>query len=428
MKYRQTLDYMFSQLPMFQRIGPAAYKADLKNTIEFCKLLDDPFRNYPSVHIAGTNGKGSCSHFLASVLQSSGAKTGLYTSPHLKDFRERIKINGKKIPKAKVIEFISNYKFAFQKIKPSFFEMTATLAFKYFSDEKVDIAIIETGMGGRLDSTNVITPIVSVITNIGMDHMQFLGSTLQEIASEKAAIIKPNIPIIIGEEQKSVKDIFIEQAKKNNAPLYFADQNFKAKKINIRGEKRQRLVMNIYKNSNLFLENLKSQLTGSYQVKNIICTLQIIDILNYKINKSDIYHGINNVVKQTGISGRWQVISRSPLTICDIAHNIDGIKNILELIKSTPHKKLHFVYGTVKDKSTSNILKLLPKDAKYYFCKADIPRGLDQYILFDRAKTYGLKGNVYNSVKEAFKAASARAEYDDMIFIGGSAFVVAEIL
>ncbi|MCD4680367.1 MAG: bifunctional folylpolyglutamate synthase/dihydrofolate synthase [Bacteroidales bacterium] len=428
MNYHQTLDYMFSQLPMFQRVGQAAYKANLNNTIAICKILDNPYNNYPSIHIAGTNGKGSTSHFLASILQSNGLKVGLYTSPHLKDFRERIKINGRKILRSEVIKFIATYKTAFQEIKPSFFEMTAALAFKYFSDEKVDIAIIETGMGGRLDSTNVINPIVSVITNIGLDHTQFLGNTLQEIAAEKAAIIKLEIPVVIGEEQSSVKNIFIDEAKKNNSPLYFADSNYKAKNIRITGNVVQRLSMDIYKNDQLILKNLKSELTAGYQVKNIICALQVLELLNYNLWEMSIFHGISTVVRRTGINGRWQIIARSPLTICDIAHNSDGIKNVIQLIQNTPHNQLHFVYGTVKDKSTSGIMKLLPKDAIYYFCKADIPRALDQHQLFKLASSSGLKGEAYPSVEDALNSARSRAKKDDLIFIGGSTFVVAEIL
>lgn len=428
MNYPETLQWMFSQLPMFQRIGPAAYKSDLTNTIALCKILENPYNNYPSIHIAGTNGKGSTSHLLASVLQSSGLKVGLFTSPHLKDFRERIKVNGEKIPEQYVVEFIETYKSEFQHIKPSFFEMTAALAFKYFSDDKVDIAVIETGMGGRLDSTNVINPLVSVITNISLDHTQFLGNTIQEIAKEKAAIIKEGIPVVIGEQQDAVKSIFIEEAKRKNSSLYFADQNFSPVRIAISGKQIPLLSIDIIKKDELYLKNIKSQLTGSYQIKNIICAIQVIDLLDFELNKSDIYHGMRNVVNQTGILGRWQVLQRSPLTICDIAHNPEGIRQVIKLLNDIPHKTLHFVFGTVKDKNTNTVLELLPGKAKYYFCKAEVPRGLDQNILKTIGYSYGLKGKAFNSVSDALNAARGDAAKEDLIFIGGSTFVVAEIV
>ncbi|MCD4747621.1 MAG: bifunctional folylpolyglutamate synthase/dihydrofolate synthase [Bacteroidales bacterium] len=431
MNFQQTLNYLYSQLPMFQRIGVAAYKNNLDNTIALCNLLKNPQNNFKSIHIAGTNGKGSTSHLIASILQTKGLKIGLYTSPHLKDFRERIRINGKKIPKKFVTSFVNEYKNDFEKINPSFFEMTFGMAIKYFADEKIDLAIMETGMGGRLDSTNIINPVVSVITNISFDHTQFLGNTLEKIAIEKAGIIKPCTPVIIGETQNNLKHIFINKAEKQNAPIYFADSYFKALNIKYTNNRISKLCMDIFSNNKLYLKNLNSSLTGLYQYKNIITSLQIIKILNktaYNINKTQIKKGIGNVVKQTGISGRWQIISNSPLTICDTAHNADGIKEVVNQIKTIPYKNLHFVLGMVNDKNINNILRLLPQSATYYFCKADIPRGLDQGVLAEKANIADLKGEIYPSVNNALANARNNAEKNDLVFIGGSSFVVAEVL
>lgn len=431
MNFQQTLNYLYSQLPMFQRIGVAAYKNNLDNTIALCNLLKNPQNNFKSIHIAGTNGKGSTSHLIASILQTKGLKIGLYTSPHLKDFRERIRINGKKIPKKFVTSFVNEYKNDFEKINPSFFEMTFGMAIKYFADEKIDLAIMETGMGGRLDSTNIINPVVSVITNISFDHTQFLGNTLEKIAIEKAGIIKPCTPVIIGETQNNLKHIFINKAEKQNAPIYFADSYFKALNIKYTNNRISKLCMDIFSNNKLYLKNLNSSLTGLYQYKNIITSLQIIKILNktaYNINKTQIKKGIGNVVKQTGISGRWQIISNSPLTICDTAHNADGIKEVVNQIKTIPYKNLHFVLGMVNDKNINNILRLLPQSATYYFCKADIPRGLDQGVLAEKANIADLKGEIYPSVNNALANARNNAGKNDLVFIGGSSFVVAEVL
>ncbi len=431
MNYNQALEYLYNQLPMFQRIGNPAYKANIDDTIAIDNIIGNPHNNYKSIHIAGTNGKGSVAHLTASILQTKGLKVGLYTSPHLKDFRERIRINGKKIRKKYVCSFIEKYSNDFKIIKPSFFEITFAMAAKYFSDEKIDIAVMETGMGGRLDSTNIINPILSVITNISYDHTKFLGNTLKKIAAEKAGIIKPNTDVVIGETQNMLKSVFIQKAKKENSAIYFADESFKAKNVNYTIQKNQKLTMDIYKNNKIYLNKLDCALLGLYEQKNIITVLGMIERLNsigYKISKNHIRKGIKDVVKQTKLTGRWQIISKKPLTICDTGHNEDGIKEVVKQIKITPHKKLHFVFGMVNDKDIDTILSLLPRDAVYYFCKANIPRGLNQKILANKANKSGLKGKAYSSVKEALSMAQKKANVNDLVFIGGSNFIVAEII
>tara|TARA_R110002096_G_scaffold101579_1_gene224692 strand:- start:8934 stop:10151 length:1218 start_codon:yes stop_codon:yes gene_type:complete len=405
MTYQDTLNWMFSQLPMYQREGKSAYKLDLSNTILLINHLKNPHHNFKSIHVAGTNGKGSTSHMLASILQEAGYKVGLYTSPHLKDFRERIKINGKVISKQFVIEFIKRNKVFFDDNQLSFFEMTVGMAFEYFSKQKVDIAVVEVGMGGRLDSTNITTPEVSVITNIGLDHTQFLGNTLEAIAFEKGGIIKPNIPVIIGETQKETKPIFTELAKKNGAEIVFADKN----------------ITEVY----------KSDLIGSYQAKNIKTTIQTIKTLRqkgYKISEKNIKTGLLNVVSNTGLLGRWQVLNENPKVICDTGHNREGLVYVMEQLKKENFEDLHIVFGVVNDKDLSSIIDLLPKNATYYFCKPDIPRGLDAKKLKQFFNNYGLIGEAYNSVNEAYKSALKRANQNDFIFVGGSTFVVAEII
>ena len=358
MNYKETLDFLYSQLPMYQREGKAAYKADLKNTIALCNLLGNPQKNFKSIHIAGTNGKGSVAHLIASILQTAGYKTGLYTSPHLKDFRERIKINGQMIPEEQVVQFVKKHKNNFKKIKPSFFEMTVGLAFKYFSDEKVDIAIIETGMGGRLDSTNIITPILSIITNIGLDHTQFLGETLADIAKEKAEIIKKGVPVIIGETQIGLDDIFTRKAKKEKAYISFADQIFESKLLN-----KVQIGLaeyDIWKNNEMFIEKLSCPLLGEYQSKNIVTAIHAINLLQeyLSIGAKTIEEGIEDVISNTGLKGRWQVLSTNPLTICDTGHNKDGITHVVQQIKQIRFGKLHFVLGMVNDKKIDEILAL----------------------------------------------------------------------
>ena len=431
MNYAETLDYLYSQLPMYQRIGHAAYKADLNNTIAICKLLGNPEKKFRSVHIAGTNGKGSTSHFLASILQSAGYTTGLYTSPHLKDFRERIKINGKMIPKRKVVDFVKKYKTDFEKIQPSFFEMTVGLAFDYFAKEKVDIAIIETGMGGRLDSTNIITPLLSVITNIGWDHEHFLGDTLAKIAAEKAGIIKKGVPVVIGETQKETEKVFSKKAKSLTSAVYFADKHYNVNAYGLTGKEKQYLEIDILNGKKTVLKKAKSELTGVYQHKNLKTVMAAVNELQkggLKISEKAIYKGLKNVVSGTGIMGRWQQLSASPAAFCDTGHNIDGIRQVLQQIGMVKHKKLHFVLGVVSDKKIEPILAVLPKDAVYYFCRPSIPRGLSELELMDKAVAYKLKGLAYPSVKGAWKAALKAAGKKDLVFAGGSTFVVAELV
>lgn len=434
MDYQLTLEYLFKQLPMYHRIGAAAYKADLNNTIEICRLLNNPQNKFKSVHVAGTNGKGSVSHFLASVLQECGYKTGLYTSPHLKDFRERIRINGKMIPEANVTGFVEKYKTEFEKIKPSFFEWTVGLAFDYFRNKKVDIAIIETGLGGRLDSTNVVNPEVSVITNIGWDHSNLLGDTLEKIAFEKAGIIKENIPVVVGETQQYSSAIFNAVSKEKSAKIFYADKMFRAKNINQQFNNKPFLELTIEAiddqviNKNL---NVTSELAGIYQVKNIITAFATIEILlskGYLIKQKNILNGFEKVIRNTEILGRWQKLSDNPLTFCDTGHNEEGIREILIQIKKIPYQKLHWIFGMVNDKDISKILSILPKKAEYYFCRADVPRALNDNDLFQEAGKYGLRCTAYGSVMNAYNKAKVLAKNDDLVFIGGSTFVVAEVI
>ena len=418
MIYQQTLDWMYSQLPVFQRVGKAAYKANLDNTYAIMDLLRQPQHQFKSIHIAGTNGKGSTAHMLASIFFEAGYKTALYTSPHLRDFRERIRINGEMIPKAKVVEFIEKNRRAFDEIKPSFFEMTVGMAFRYFADEKVDIAIIETGLGGRLDSTNVLNPELSVITNIGKDHMQFLGDTLPLIAKEKAGIIKPKIPIVIGEHQQETDAVFIEKAAAMKAPLQFAEDIYK---VTREGE-----MLLIEKDENAYLEVKSFPLKGDYQLKNICIAIAAADKMG--IEKSLIIKGLENVVVNTGLEGRWQYLSNHPLTICDTAHNVDGLSLVMDQIKRMNYEKLHMVIGVVDDKELDGLLELFPKDAHYYFCEANIPRALAGEKLYEQASKFGLRGGVYPSVQEALKQAQKLAANKDMVFVGGSTFTVAEVV
>ncbi|MCB9360654.1 MAG: bifunctional folylpolyglutamate synthase/dihydrofolate synthase [Flavobacteriales bacterium] len=405
MTYQETLDYLFSQLPMYQRIGDVAYKVDLENTIQLCNLLNNPQENFKSVHVAGTNGKGSTSHMLASIMQDAGYKVGLYTSPHLKDFRERIKINGEMISETDVIRFIDIHKSSFEQINLSFFEWTVGLAFHYFSDNKVDIAIIETGLGGRLDSTNIVLPEVSVITNIGLDHTQFLGNTLPKIAAEKAGIIKHNIPVIIGETQDEIQQVFIDKASEVNTTISFADKQIQ--------------------------ESLPTDLKGQYQKKNVKTVLATINVLQGKgwsIDDSNIAKGLLNTEKNTGLLGRWQTLSNNPLVICDTGHNESGIKEIVAQLNALTYNQLHFVFGAVNDKSIDKILDLLPKGAIYYLCQADIPRALaidDLELIFKQKEMNYIK---CGKVQVALNEAKNQANDNDLIFVAGSTFVVAEVV
>ena len=406
MNYAETLDWMFNQLPMYQNIGKSAYKEDLTNTILLTNYLGNPEKNLKCIHVAGTNGKGSTSHLLASILQEAGYKVGLYTSPHLKDYRERIKINNIEISEDFVVDFIQKHQLFFETNELSFFEMTVGLAFDYFEKSKVDIAIIEVGMGGRLDSTNVITPLISVITNIGLDHTQFLGNTLSLIANEKVGIIKPNIPVVIGEYNSETKPVFLAKANIENSEIYFA--------------------------SDLISEVYNCELLGDYQISNIKTVIQTIKVLQqqnvFEVSEENIKKGLLNVIKNTNLQGRWQELQKKPLVICDTAHNEHGLKIVLNQIEKQNFKQLHFVFGVVNDKDLDKILPLFPKNAKYYFCKPNIPRGLEANILQEKCLEFGFRGILNNSVATAYKKALLEADPNDMIFIGGSTFVVAEIL
>ncbi len=428
MTYQNTLDYLFSNLPMFTRIGAAALKPDLTNTISLCKILGNPETKFKSIHIAGTNGKGSTSHMLASVLQESGLKVGLYTSPHLKDFRERIKVNGQMIPEQNVIDFVENYRSVFDEIKPSFFEWSVALCFDFFKKENIDVAIIETGLGGRLDSTNVITPQLSVVTNIGWDHTNILGDTLAKIAYEKAGIIKPKLQVIVGEYVDETKPVFIEKAEEENAPISFTQDHFKTHHFISHN---QFTSCDIFKDDELIYENLELDLGGNYQQKNILTVINSIEYLKqigYHISENNIRTGLMKVKQNTGLMGRWQILQEKPLTVCDTGHNVNGIHYVVEQIMQNNFSKLHMVIGMVNDKDIRNILSLLPKNAVYYFCKANIPRALPVNELQNQALEFGLTGYSYSSVQKAFEAAKNNSHSDDMIFVGGSTFVVAEIL
>ena len=428
MNYNETLNWMFNKLPMYQRIGASAYKADLNTTIEIINYLDNPQDSFKSIHIAGTNGKGSTSHSLASVFQEAGYKTGLYTSPHLRDFRERIRINGEMIPENDVVDFIEKHKYKLEELELSFFEMTVAMAFDYFRKEKVDIAIIEVGMGGRLDSTNVIKPELCVITNISLDHVKFLGENEEQIATEKAGIIKPETPIVIGETQKDSKNVFINTAKEKNSPIFFADQIMDCRKDNTYSIEYQKF--DIYKNETTYLKDVKYPLLGNYQKKNLATVICALDILkeSFKIDDTHIINGLANVIKNTGLMGRWQVINRNPLAIADTGHNVAGINEVNKQLAETKYNKLHFVLSVVNDKDIDGILQLLPKDAEYYFCKADIPRGLSVNILAEKATNCGLNGKIYDSVRHAYSTALENAKEGDLVFVGGSNFTVAEVV
>jgi len=404
MTYAETLQWLFSQLPIYQRVGGANYKFDLQKTHQLMDVLSHPEHNLICIHVAGTNGKGSTSHMLASVLQEKGLRVGLYTSPHLIDFRERIKINGEMISEDEVVAFVAKYKNAFVQLELSFFEMTVGLAFDYFQQNKTDIAIIEVGMGGRLDSTNVVVPLVSVITNISLDHTQFLGNTLPKIAAEKGGIIKPHVPVVIGRTQLETKAVFENIAAHNQSPIIFADQQSKS--------------------------TFQSDLTGIYQQENIQTVVTALGLLPEKIRptKNEIGLGLGKVVANTGLLGRWQILQNNPLVVCDTGHNEDGIVQVLRMIDSTPHKNLHLVWGMVGDKDVRKILSLLPKNAFFYFTQPSIPRALPVEELASIASEKMLYGEKYSAVKDAVLSAKQKAQPGDLIFIGGSTFVVADAL
>lgn len=425
MNYRQTLDYLYQQLPMYQRVGNMAFKKDLVNITRLCNGLDKPQEQFKSIHIAGTNGKGSVGHILSAVLQAQGLKVGLYTSPHYRDFRERIKINGEYVSEEYVTRFVAANKESWKPIVPSFFEITVAMAFRYFADQEVDIAIIETGLGGRLDSTNVLTPLISVITNISFDHQDMLGNTLGEIAVEKAGIIKPNIPVVIGESNAISKPIFRGVAAKNKSTLYFADKLHKAVPISVNHE---RTVFNVFHHKVLRYPALKVNMTGEYQFKNLQTALQVIDLLPFYIQEDVLRNGLLDLQERTNYLGRWKVLSEEPLTICDSAHNEAGLRYAMRQLKHTPHRNLHIILGMVKEKDLSKILTVFPKDAHYYFAKANVPRGLSAHRLKEQAAEHGLKGVACYSIENALEQANANAYEDDLIFVGGSIFTVAEVI
>lgn len=428
MNYKETIDYLYSRLPMFTRVGSVAFKKDLHNTLVMCDNLDNPQNKFKTIHVGGTNGKGSTSHMLAAIFQQAGYKTGLYTSPHLKDFRERIRINGEMVPEAFVTDFINQQRSIIEEISPSFFEVTVAMAFSYFAAQKVDLAIIEVGLGGRLDSTNIITPELSVITNISPDHTNILGNTLTEIAAEKAGIIKPGIPVVIGETQQETKQVFIKKARETNSDLVFADQLLH---IANTAREHEYLRTSVYKGPQVIYKDLELDLSGFYQLKNVLPVLQAIAILKekgYKITDDNVYTALKRVKAITGLQGRWQKLSEHPLIICDTGHNIAGISEVMLNINTTDYRQLHMVIGMVKDKDINGVLALLPINATYYFCQPQLERALPVAELAAAAQSHALHGEAFGTVDQAVQAAKNNAAPDDLIFIGGSTFVVAEVL
>ncbi len=423
--YPETLDYLYRRLPMFQKVGGAAFKYDLSNIARFCELLGNPQNDYPSVHIAGTNGKGSSSHLLAAVLQAAGYKVGLYTSPHLKSFTERIRVNGQEMDPTQVVEFVQTHQSNIEGWLPSFFEITVAMAFQYFAQQKVDIAVIEVGLGGRLDATNIITPEVGLITNISYDHQQFLGDTLELIAGEKAGIIKPRVPVVIGERQPETTPVFEQKSQALATPLFFAQDDYTAHWEDIT----QGLVRITHQKVS-FLPPLEMSLKGAYQAKNLPGVLKVIELLqqkNWQISKHHIQQGFTNTTALTQLKGRWQILQQTPFTVCDTAHNEAGLGQVIGQLKQLSYPHLHIVLGTVNDKKLDKILPLFPRDATYYFCAPQIPRAMEAHQLQTEAHKHQLQGEVFGSVNEAYQQAQNQASADEVIFVGGSTFVVAEI-
>ena len=429
MNYREAIDFLFSSLPMYQREGKAAYKANLDNTHRLDEYFGHPHHHFPAIHVAGTNGKGSVSHMLASVFQQSGFKTGLYTSPHLLDFRERIRINGQPIPEEEVTGFITRHRPIIRDVSPSFFEMTVAMAFDHFAREKVDLAIIETGLGGRLDSTNIIQPILSVITNISLDHTEFLGCDIASITREKGGIIKPGLPLVVGPTGRESEDILLSMAAEKEAPVTLARDAFKP--VFHTFSKEGASLIRIRDMVSGTVDAYSCGLTGDYQQENVVTTLSAISRLRatgWDLPGSAVHQGLDSVVQNTGIMGRWQTVGSNPRSICDSAHNVAGISAVVNQVLQTPWKELHMVWGMVSDKDLHAILPLLPKNAHYYFTRSTVPRALDARVLQEAAVSQELKGEAYGSVKEAYRAAEERAGDTDMIFTGGSTFVVADLL
>jgi dihydrofolate synthase/folylpolyglutamate synthase len=424
MTYQETIDYLFNSTPLFQNVGKDAYKEGLENTHLLDEHFGHPHRQFKTIHVAGTNGKGSCSHTLAAILQSAGYKVGLYTSPHLVDFRERIRINGTPVSEAYVIDFVENHRAFFEPLHPSFFELTTAMAFNYFAEQQVDVAVIEVGLGGRLDCTNIIRPDLCVITNISFDHVQFLGDTLAKIASEKAGIIKEGIPVVIGETTPETKPVFAEKAIQVNAPIHFAEEEqfLLESSINEQGKR-------IYQTKEY--ADLEGELGGLCQIKNtntLLSAIRILQDIGYNINDTHVREGFAHVCSLTGLMGRWQKILETPVAYCDTGHNKAGIQYIVEQLSRQTYRQLHIVMGMVNDKDISGVLAMLPKDAIYYFTKASVSRALNENEVKRLAGEAGLEGNTYPSVKDAFEAAQASAHPDDFIFVGGSTFIVADLL
>lgn len=428
MNYSETLDFLFTQTPVFQREGASAYKPGLKNIERLDDWYHNPHRKFHCIHVGGTNGKGSVSHLTASILQENGYKVGLYTSPHLKDFRERIRVNGNPIPKEKVIAFTEDYKKNYSKeIEPSFFELTTELAFTWFAEENVDVAIIEVGLGGRLDSTNIIHPDAAVITNISFDHMALLGDTLEKIAFEKAGIIKKNVPVVIGHAEGGVKKVFEDTAKSLSAPIHWAENEYRI----IHELKEYESQLTVCEEGSKYIQPISCALAGIYQKENAATVLTLVDVLQeigYNISYHSIYQGFRNVIKNTNLRGRWETLCENPRIICDTGHNVGGFQFITKQLRLIPHDQLHIVIGMVNDKDINGVLNLLPKDAIYYFTRASIPRALPESELADLAGTYGLKGTTYPTVSLAMEAAKKECRPNDLIFVGGSNFIVAEAI
>lgn len=424
MNYDETLNYLYNQMPEFQRIGHLAYKPGLDNSYKLDAIFERPHTRYKTIHVGGTNGKGSTSHLITSILIQSGYKVGLYTSPHLIDFRERIRVNGEMVSKEYVIEFVEKYRAQFEPVMPSFFELTMEMAFKYFEEQEVDVAVIEVGLGGRLDSTNIISPEMCVITNIGFDHVQFLGNSLEAIAREKAGIIKPHTPVVIGEaSDQNIRNVFVNKAGQEEAPIIFAEEEI----IDF-VSKRDEDCLHF---SGGGFNNIKSQLNGLAQEKNartVITAIKELTKIGYSITDDAVYTGFENVVMLTGLMGRWQQLSDKPRIICDTGHNSHGIKYIVEQLRNEQYDNLHIVFGMVNDKDVSSVLELVPKDAKYYFTRASIERALTPEEIAKKALVYGLRGDTYDNIKQAIDAAKQNADENDLIFIGGSSFIVADAL
>jgi dihydrofolate synthase/folylpolyglutamate synthase len=427
MDYSQTIEFLFTRLPLFSRIGAAAYKSDLNNILVLTENLGHPEKKFKSIHIAGTNGKGSTSHMLAAILQKAGYKTGLYTSPHLHDFRERIRINGQMIPEPVVTGFTERIRPSIDQLEPSFFEITVAMAFDWFAQEQVDFAVVETGLGGRLDSTNIITPEISVITNISFDHMDLLGNELGQIAMEKAGIIKPGIPVVIGEEQAEIKEIFLQVAAEKKSSIHFAGQKRFVGEWRTEGRFLHVQLTEIHNNTK---KNFLLDLPGLYQLKNIVTVAEVISILQqqgYHIPDTAMQQGLKNVKSLTGFHGRWDVLHENPLVITDVAHNVAGMKAIATQIENTSHEELHIIIGLVKDKEIEKILQQLPLSATYYFTRAQIPRALPEAELAEHAEKIGLTGRSYHRLKQALGAAVLNAHAKDLILVCGSVFLAAEV-